>query len=289
MTGFGTCVKSNHEVEVTVEVRTLNGKALRVRYSTPKAFDTFLNAIDETVKKYIKRGEVNLNIRYKLSPDIAVPMAINYQEAVKYVKAADRIGAISGRKIDVSLRDLLSIPDIFIKEDVDVTPYRELFLKTLECALKELDKARCREGEKLREYFEEKLREVERLLKEIESQVEELEEKLFKKLKAKIEKLLSGNEISDDFQKRIELEVALIAEKQDVSEEISRLHAHIGRFRELLNTEETVGKALDFLCQEMHREINTLGNKIKEVDITEPIIKIKSEIAKMKEQVQNVE
>jgi len=101
--------------------------------------------------------------------------------------------------------------------------------------------------------------------------------------------LLKGEELPEDFTKRIELEVALLAEKQDVSEEISRLKAHICRFRELLGSQEPVGKTLDFLCQEMHREINTLGNKIKEIDITDPVITIKTEIARIKEQVQNVE
>jgi len=80
-----------------------------------------------------------------------------------------------------------------------------------------------------------------------------------------------------------------LAEKQDVSEELSRLKAHISRFRELLKSEEPVGKTLDFLCQEMHREINTLGNKVKEIDVTDPVIAIKTEIARIKEQVQNVE
>jgi len=104
-----------------------------------------------------------------------------------------------------------------------------------------------------------------------------------------VQKLLEG-EVPEEFEKRVELEVALLAEKQDVSEELSRLKAHINRFREIMEIEnEPVGKTLDFLCQEMHREINTLGNKIKEIDITESVLKIKTEIARIKEQVQNVE
>ncbi len=289
MTGFGKCVKSNQEIEITVEIRTLNGKALRVRYSIPRVFNPFLNDINGAVGEYIKRGEVDLHIHYRLSPDVTIPVAINYGEALKYIEAADKIGALSGKNIDVSLKDLLSIPDVFMREELDVTPYKDVLLEALKCALKEVDEARKKEGEKLKAYFEEKLAAIEKILRELEPQIEEIEQKLFKRLKEKVQKLLSGEEIPEDFQKRVELEVAFLSEKQDVSEEISRLYAHIHRFRELLNSTEPVGKTLDFLCQEMHREINTLGNKIKEIDITDPVIKIKTEIARIKEQVQNVE
>ncbi|WP_239500198.1 YicC/YloC family endoribonuclease [Desulfurobacterium thermolithotrophum] len=289
MTGFGKCTKANEEIEVSVEIRTLNGKSLRVRYSLPRAFNPFLNEINNIIRDYIKRGEVDLHIRYRLSPNITVPVTINYKEALKYIEASDRIGALSGRKIEVSLRDLLSIPDLFMKEEIDLTSHSEILFEALKGALEEVEEARKKEGEKLKVYCEERLKVIEEILKELQSQIKDIEKKLFERLKEKVEKLLSTKEFSEDFQRRIELEVALLAEKQDVSEEISRLHTHIARFRELLEFNEPVGKTLDFLCQEIHREINTLGNKIKEVDITEPVLKIKTEVAKLKEQVQNIE
>ncbi|WP_243644923.1 YicC/YloC family endoribonuclease [Phorcysia thermohydrogeniphila] len=289
MTGYGKCVKRNELIEISVEIKTLNGKALRTRFSIPRIFNPFLNEINALVSKYIKRGDVDLYLYYRLSPDVTVPISVNYAEAVKYVKAAERIGAISGREIQVSLKDLLSIPEIFVKEELEVEPFKEILLGTIECALKELDSARKAEGEKLKNYFLERLERIESTLLDLEKQVEEIEEKLFQKLKEKVQKLLKGDEFPEDFTKRLELEVAFLAEKQDVSEEISRLKAHISRFRELLKSEEPVGKTLDFLCQEMHREINTLGNKIKEIDVTDPVIAIKTEIARIKEQVQNVE
>jgi uncharacterized protein (TIGR00255 family) len=289
MTGYGKCVRRNELIEISAEIKTLNGKALRTRFSIPRIFNPLLNEINDLVSKYIKRGDVDLYLYYRLSPEVTLPISVNYAEAVKYVKAASKIGAISGREIQVSLKDLLSIPEIFVKEELEVEPFREILLKTIECALKELDSARKAEGEKLKNYFLERLERIESTLLDLEKQVEEIEERLFQKLKEKVQKLLKGEELPEDFTKRLELEVALLAEKQDVSEEISRLKTHISRFRELLKSEEPVGKTLDFLCQEMHREINTLGNKIKEIDVTEPVIAIKTEIARIKEQVQNVE
>jgi uncharacterized protein (TIGR00255 family) len=289
MTGYGKCVKRNDLIEISAEVKSLNGKTLRTRFSIPRIFNPFLNEINTLVSKYVKRGDVDLYVYYRLSPDVTVPISVNYAEAVKYVKAAKRIGAISGREIQISLKDLLSIPEIFVKEELEVEPFKELLLQTIECALKELDSARKSEGEKLRNYFLERLERIESVLLSLEGQLKGIEGKLFQKLKEKVQKLLKGEELPEDFTKRIELEVALLAEKQDVSEEISRLKAHICRFREVLEVQEPVGKTLDFLCQEMHREINTLGNKIKEIDITDPVITIKTEIARIKEQVQNVE
>ncbi|MEO2068221.1 MAG: YicC/YloC family endoribonuclease [Desulfurobacteriaceae bacterium] len=289
MTGFGKGSAKNSEIEITAEIRTLNGKALRIRYSIPRIFNPLLSEIDETIKKYLKRGEVDLYLSYKFSPNVNIAVSINYQEALRYIEAAKRIGALANERVNLSLRDILSIPDVFQKEDVDVLPYKEVVLEALENALQMVVSAREKEGEKLKAYFEEKLAVIEKTLKTIENQIEGIEEKIFKRLKEKVQKLLDGEETGSDLEKRIELEVALLSEKQDVSEEVSRLYAHIERFRELLNEKEPVGKTLDFLCQEMHREINTLGNKIKEIDITDPIIKVKTEIARIKEQVQNVE
>ena len=99
MTGFGKCVKSNQEIEITVEIRTLNGKALRIRYSIPRVFNPFLNDINGAVGEYIKRGEVDLHIHYRLSPDATIPVAINYGEAQKYIEAANKIGALSGKRL----------------------------------------------------------------------------------------------------------------------------------------------------------------------------------------------
>ena len=289
MTGYGKCTKRNELIEISVEVKSLNGKALRTRFSIPRIFNPFLNEINSLVSKYVKRGEVDVYVHYRLSPEVTVPLSVNYTEAVKYVKAAERIGALSGREIAVSLKDLLSIPEIFTKEEPEAEPFKDLLLQATECALQELQRAREVEGEKLKTYFEEKLGKIEEILLTLEEQVEDVENRLFRKLKEKVQRLLKGEELPEDFTKRLELEVAILAEKQDVSEELSRLKAHISRFRELLKSEEPVGKTLDFLCQEMHREINTLGNKVKEIDVTDPVIAIKTEIARIKEQVQNVE
>jgi uncharacterized protein (TIGR00255 family) len=290
MTGYGRGEAENQLIRITVEVKSVNSKALRVRYGLPRLFNPFINEVSRKVEEFVKRGDLELSVNYRFSPDFTVPVEINYGEALKLIEVAKRLSALSGEEVSVSLREILSSPEVLQKAEVDPTPFKEPLFGALTEALKSLNEAREAEGERLKAYFEERLAEIEKTLAQIEGELPQIKERLFRKLKENLKKLLEGEELSEDFTKRVELEVALLAERQDVSEEVSRLKAHLRRFREVMEVEdEPIGKTLDFLCQEMHREINTLGNKVKEIDITEPVVKIKGEIAKIKEQVQNVE
>jgi len=290
MTGYAKETVKGENIEVTAEIKSLNGKALRIRFSIPRLFNPLITEIQSVVGEVVKRGEIDVHLTYRLSPELVPEVSVNYAQAEKYLKAVRKISGIAGREVVVNLKDLLSIPEIFQKEELEVEPFKSAVLAAVRKAVLKLDEVRKIEGEKIKKYLEERLEEIAKTLFEIEKDVEGIERKLFNKLVEKVKKLLEGmNFDEEEFLKRVEIEVAFLAEKQDVSEEISRLKMHLKRFRELLNVDEPVGKTLDFLCQEMHREINTLGNKLKEVDVTEPVLKIKSEIAKIKEQVQNVE
>ncbi len=290
MTGFGRAVAEDENLRVVVEIRSVNSKALRIRFNLPRLFNPFINQINAEVEKFVKRGDLDLSVSYRFAPGFQVPLEINYGEALKLIEVAKRLSVLSNASVHVGLKEILSFPDVVAKEELSPEPFKETFFKALREALQELDRARRKEGEKLRAFIEERIGEIEKTLKELEGELPKIKEKLFQRLKENLKKLLQEEELSQDFTKRVELEVAFLAERQDVSEELSRLKAHLKRFRELLKVEdEPVGKTLDFLCQEMHREINTLGNKVKEIDVTAPVLKIKSEIAKIKEQVQNVE
>ena len=289
MTGYGRA-SVNHELgQITVEAKSVNGKALRTRFSMPRFFNRYLVELQNLVSKFVKRGDLDLFVNFTPSERFVPPMTVNYEAAKKLAEVAKRVEAVSGVPVKVSLKDLLSQPEVLIKEELEPTPLKEPLFKAVEGALKELVESREKEGEKLKAFFQERLQVIEEALKEVEEKAEGLNEQLFKKLKEKVENLLKEVPTDEEFNRRLELEVAILAEKQDATEEISRLKAHLKRFRELLNSDEPVGKTLDFLCQEMHREANTLGNKLKELGITDLVLKIKGEIARIKEQVQNVE
>ncbi len=290
MTGYAKETLKTENIEVTAEIRSLNGKALRIKYSIPRLFNPLIVEIQSTIGEVIKRGEVDLHISYKLPPELTPEVSVNYAQAEKYMKAIQKISGVSGKEISVTLKDLFSIPEIFQKEETEVDPFKDAVINAVKSAVLKLDETRKIEGEKIKRYLEEKLENIEKTLHEIEKEIAGIEERIFERLREKTKKLLKSAEIEEEeILKRVEIEVALLAEKQDVSEEVSRLKMHLKRFRNLMEADEPIGKTLDFLCQEMHREINTLGSKLKEIDVTEPVLKIKSEIAKIKEQVQNVE
>jgi len=290
MTGYGRGEFENKDIRIVVELKSVNGKALRVRYGLPRVFYSLINDVKSEIEEVVKKGELDVSVSYHLSPSFRVSYRVNYGQALELIKALSRISSLSGKEISLSGRDLLSIPEIFVKEELNGEEFKEALFSALRDALIKLDEARRSEGEKLKLFFAERLKEIEELLREIEKESLKLKELLFKKLTEKAKELLSSLNVDEEFTKRVELEVAILAAKQDVSEELSRLWAHLKRFKELMEVEdEPIGKSLDFLCQEMHREINTLGNKLREVDITDFVVKVKSEIAKIKEQVQNVE
>ncbi|WP_297445008.1 YicC/YloC family endoribonuclease [Desulfurobacterium sp.] len=286
MTGYGKSEASNDFITVTVEVKSINSKNLDLRINLPRIVNNLLNRLNSKVKEYVKRGKVDVYINYKLSPDVEIPVSINYSMAKTYIDAIKKIEGTSGRKIEINMRDLLSMHDIFSKEDIDISGSEEVFIEALENALMQLDAERKKEGEKLKKDIESRLKKIEAILHDIEEKANSINEKIKKRLTEKVKKLFEPDD--EEISKRIELEIVLIAEKQDVTEEITRLKSHIKRFYQLLN-EDFSGKTMDFLCQEMHREINTLGSKLKEINATESVLKIKTEIARIKEQVQNVE
>ncbi|WP_456398141.1 YicC/YloC family endoribonuclease [Desulfurobacterium sp.] len=286
MTGYGKSEASNSFITVMVEVKSINSKNLDIRINLPRIVNNLLNKLNSKVKEYVKRGKVDVYINYRLSPEIKIPVSINYSMAKTYIDAIKKIEGTFGRKIEINMRDLLSMHDIFSKEDVDLSGNEDVFLTALDRALIMLNEERKKEGEKLKSDIEKRLTIIEKTIEEIEKDAHSINEKIREKLTEKIKKLFEPDD--EEVKKRIELEVALIAEKQDVTEEITRLKSHIKRFYQLLN-EDFSGKTMDFLCQEMHREINTLGSKLKEINVTGPVLKIKTEIARIKEQIQNVE
>ncbi|WP_457568459.1 YicC/YloC family endoribonuclease [Desulfurobacterium sp.] len=286
MTGYGKGEAANDFISVTAEIKSVNSKNLDVRINLPRIANNLLGRLNNKIKEYIKRGKVDVYINYKLSPDVEIPISINYPMAKTYINAIKKIEGTTGRKIGINMRDLLSMHDIFSREEVDIAGKEDVFLSAVENALIQLDDERKKEGEKLKRDIENRLNNIETIVIKVEEQTGYLNEKIRERLLEKVKKLFES--LDEEITKRIELEVVLIAEKQDVSEEITRLKSHIKRFYQLLD-EDFCGKTMDFLCQEMHREINTLGSKLKEINLTEPVLKIKTEIARIKEQVQNVE
>jgi len=135
MTGYGKGVAESELIRITAEVKSVNGKALRIRYSLPRLFNPLINDVKGKVEEFVKRGEVELYVSYKLSPNFKVPVEVNYQEALALVEAARRISALSGVNVSVSLKELLSFPEVVSREEVEPSPFKGTLIEALTEAL----------------------------------------------------------------------------------------------------------------------------------------------------------
>ena len=236
--------------------------------------------IRNIISKYIERGSIQIyiNVKHK-EPKIllnleTLKLAV---EKIYTLTTALKIQLSDDKVYDLAVSTASELEDNSLDENI-----KKDILEAVEKALKELVEERKKEGEKLVKDIEEKLNKIEEYLGFIENEKNKIIEENKNKLIEKIKELLG-----EEYSERAFIEASLLAEKMDINEEIVRLKSHIKRFRELLKTEGAIGRKLDFLCQEMHREINTLGNKMP--DFSKYTVDIKTLIDKIRQQVQNIE
>ncbi len=281
MTGFSYIIEPRDDYEIEVRAKSLNNKGFDLSIKGARDVLFFIEKdIRNIVSKYIERGSVQifLNIKYK-EPKILLNVD-DLKTAVE--KIYQLMSVLKIQLSDDKVYDLaVSTASELEKNSVDEKLKNDL-LTIVERAIKDLVEERKKEGKKLVEDINKHLNKIEEFIKIIESEKNKIIEENKKRLIEKIKELLGEN-----YSERAFIEASLLAEKMDITEEIVRLKSHIKRFRELLNTEDAIGRKLDFLCQEMHREINTLGNKMP--DFSKYTVEIKTLIDKIRQQVQNIE
>lgn len=282
MTGFGYAQKSTDDTDVIVKIRSVNNKGIDISVKAPRDILFF---IEQDVKKLIKenfaRGSFQVFIDIvKKQPELLVDKNV-LKDAVKEVKHLSRFLELN--LSDDKIYDIAHhIAEDTKRETTIDESLKSLILETVKEAIKELKEERKREGEKLAQDIKERLDKIEAYLKQIEEKKDEIIEKAKQKAIQRLKELLG-----EEYSERAFIEATILADKMDITEEIVRLKSHIKRFRELLKKDEPVGRKMDFLCQEMHREINTLGNKMP--DLSEYTVEMKSEVEKIRQQVQNIE
>ncbi len=289
MTGFGRGETSAPKGKIRVEIRTLNHRFFELSDRLPENFLAFEDKIRAEVAKKIKRGKVNLSLTYegpkKSSPGFVIDkkLAANYKNLLIDLQRSLKLRG------DISFSHIINLPNVITieegpKEEIKLWPNVK---SALDKALASLVRMREEEGKSLRNDI---IKRKTTILKEISS-IEHRSKLAFKEYRIRLLKKikeLSLGKISLD-KGRIELEVALFAKNSDVSEELTRLKAHLGSIEEALGREDEVGRKLDFIAQELHREINTVGQKTSDYRISQLAIAIKGEVEKIKEQVQNIE
>ena len=289
MTGFGRGVVQETEFAVTVELKTVNNRFLDISLRLSGEMQALESTIKRQIGNRLSRGRVEVNLTYERTTEINYelnrPMITGFLAAMREMQ---KEFSLSG---EPDLNVIARLPNVLLPKKDDLS---EEFIvgveRALNAALDDLERMRENEGEMLRNELNFRLSEIENRLPKIESESETVAEEYRARLTKKISDFLakSDSQIEID-QGRLAQEVAFLADRSDISEEIQRLKSHIEHFRQIMSEEKEVGKRLDFLTQELNREANTIASKTGNLAIKENALAIKSEIEKIREQVQNVE
>jgi len=294
MTGYGRAQQMIGERDVLVEIRAVNHRYYEFSARVPRSCMYLEEKLKGLLNGRIARGKTEVSVTITKPDGKDARIVVNRGIAEGYINALRTLNSDLGEYGDVWLDDdlrlssLLRLPDVFTvtKEQDDEAAVWEAVSAVAEAALASFLAMRETEGMRLAEDLTGKLGGLEDMLLQIEAIEPGVAEAYRARLLAKLTELLGDTNIDEQ---RILTETAVFAEKTAIDEETVRLHSHIAQFRELLAAEEPVGRKLDFLVQEMNREVNTIGSKAQDLRITRLVVDMKSEIEKIREQIQNIE
>lgn len=292
MTGFGRAEGRVGSSQFTVEIKSVNHRFIDARFRLPSAISLFESSFNETLRKRFERGSFDVTIKHKLTAQEGVvatgtKFALDESALQSFL---DSLEALKKRslKIAPSLEAMVATSKILIPVEESENPESVLapVKGIFEQALSQLAEMRKKEGQSLRATLEQGIKDLSAAVTKIEAFAESQPKRIQEKLKARLAQWGLSSPVDPQ---RLEWEVAFYAEKADVSEELVRLKAHAQSFLELLKTNGPIGRRLDFLSQELNREINTLSSKASILEMTQVAVEIKTSIEKLREQVQNVE
>ncbi len=288
MTGFGRGENSQDGMEFTVEIKTVNHRYSDIFVRMPRQIGFLEDKVRDLVGKAISRGKIDVYITYFNYGDDAKLVTMDEGLAKTYISATQSLRDKFYLKDDITVSLIARYPDVLkveqAKEDEDLL-WAMLKVAT-EKALDTLIIMRQTEGEGLKNVLLDRADYVESIVAEIAKRAPEIPKEYKLKLTARIKDLLDQQPLDEN---RIATEVAVFADRCSIDEELVRMTSHIGQLREALSMDQPVGRKLDFLVQEMNREINTIGSKANDLSITKNVVEIKSEIEKIREQIQNIE
>lgn len=289
MTGFGRGEASSEGISVTVETKSVNSRYLDVSLRLPQSVQDKELEFKEIIQDRINRGKINVTVRINKAETGEPDVQINPKLVQGYKKLLDRLREAAGISKKVTLNDLLQFNDIFITREEDEETLNLIWELTREAALDALNRLvdmRKQEGSQLEEDLLARVdhiyQKMELIQKLTDGRAEEARSKLLERIQGLID-----NELIDE--ERLELEIAVLVDKMDITEELVRLKSHLKFFKEAVEQEDSVGRRLNFLSQEMNREINTIGSKANSSEISQHVVHAKESLEQIKEQIQNVE
>ena len=288
MTGFGRERAIIGGKEYLIEIRSVNSRYSEFNVKLPRLYTYLEEKLKTLLKNEISRGKTEVYLSVTDVEDKSTSVTVNMPVVRNYLDEMRKCNHALGLQDDLKLSDLFRMTDAFtvVRNEADEEEIWQAVKTVAECALVKFTEMRRKEGDKLRADILDKLSNIERMTEEIEKISPETSKAYRQKLYDKLKELLDG--VQPDEQ-RVLTEAAIFAEKIAVDEETVRLRSHFKQFREMADETAPVGRKLDFLVQELNREANTIGSKAQDLRITRLVIDIKSEIEKIREQIQNIE
>jgi len=288
MTGFGMSQSKFKGGSVIVEIRTVNHKFFDASLKLPETIAPFEDRIKEMLQKKIQRGKINVNIIYDNAGSRAEVITINKKLAKSYYSGLMNLKKHLGLKDTLGMKDMVGLPGVINYEVTQgglVTLWPKIE-KALSSALERLLADREKEGRATHRDLRRRIDNAAKMLAEIKSRSHLNIKEYRERFADRVKDLTSGRQIDKG---RLEMEVAIFAKNSDISEEIARLKNHLANFKRTIALNGEAGKKIDFIAQELHREINTIGSKASDFKISKNVIEIKSEIEKIREQAKNIE
>lgn len=288
MTGYGRSTSNSSIGDITVEAKSVNHRFCDTSIKLPSKLSFCETNIKKEIEKAVTRGRVDLNINLEATESSKKSFNIDLSLAKAYVAALQKLKTELSLEGEPSISDLMNVKDIIIpsNEEADYDTIMTELAEPVKNALACLNKMRLDEGKNMASDIKGRLEQIEKTVCSLSARQPEVLDQYKLKLKERVEKLSEGVEIDE---MRLAQEVAILADRSDITEEIVRLKSHLEQFYALLEEGGALGRKLDFLVQEMNREINTVGSKSNDSEISLSVVSVKAEIEKIKEQVQNIE
>jgi uncharacterized protein (TIGR00255 family) len=287
MTGYGKSSSSKNKISAEVEVKSVNSRFFEISLKLPSVLSAYDYEIRELIKAKVQRGKLNVVVHFKKDGVENGFISVDPKKLSIQLSLIKKIKKAAGIKEGIKLEHLLNSKEIFTSQDTELSKVELDIIKTaLNKALDKLILMKKKEGAELSRDFSNRIEKISSKVSKIENDYRSSIEEYHVRLKQRIQELMENVEINED---RLNLELALIADRADITEECVRLKSHLKFFRESLKNEKEPGKKLNFLCQEMNRETNTISSKSVSTSIIHSSVLIKEEIEKIKEQLQNIE
>lgn len=288
MTGFGRSTYENDGREYIVEIKSVNNRFNDINIKMPRNLNYLEEKIRKQILSNISRGKVEVSIQLNNNSDLGKKINLNTDIANRYIEELKKLTEETNIIDNINIMDIAKFPDVLnikIDEEAEEIIEKELFI-ALDSAIDSFLDMRQKEGSKIKVDLENRIEVIKQKIEQISSISAGLVDEYVVKLETRIKELLKTDVVD---QTRLAQEVVIYSDKCSVEEEITRLKSHISQFLNLLNENIAIGKKLDFLIQEMNRETNTIGSKANNLEITNLVVDIKTELENVREQIQNIE